>query len=130
MKLIGYTLPRPFAGYSIPISVQSVYLRSFCQARGFDYALPVTEFYTPKNYSALSGILGQNVEGMVCISVFIFEELLSCPSVLERFLGRSDITIWCPLENESGDPRYILERIIEFKKLNRLSNRQSRGASG
>lgn len=58
----GYVTSRPFGGYSIPVPVQSLVLRDYCQRKGFVYVLPANENCFPHSYLVLEGMI-QNLGG-------------------------------------------------------------------
>lgn len=53
----GYVTSRPFGGYAIPVPVQSLVLRDYCQRKGFVYVLPVNENSFPHSYLVLEGMI-------------------------------------------------------------------------
>jgi sporadic carbohydrate cluster protein (TIGR04323 family) len=67
----GYVTSRPFGGYAIPVPVQSLVLRDYCQRKGLLYVLPVNENAFPHSYLVLEGMI-QNLhefEGVVMCSM-------------------------------------------------------------
>lgn len=122
LNFFGYTVPRRFGTYAIPISIQSSYLRQFAASHGANFVLPITEFYMPRNYTGLLKIISsQEVKNIVCVSIFVFDGLHYSKSVCDRFLARSDIRVWCALENEVASPSNTLCKLQNFLSLNRLS---------
>ena len=76
MTTISYTMPRPFAGYSIPIPVQSCYMRDYCNRNSLPYPLPVTEFCIRNCFNALNTIVSTHKSvDLLVTSIFIFDEL-------------------------------------------------------
>lgn len=55
--LRGYVTSRGFGGYSIPVPVQSLVLRDYCQRSGMLYVLPVNENIFPHSYMVLEGMI-------------------------------------------------------------------------
>ena len=53
----GYVTSRPFGGYSVPVPVQSLVLREYCQRKNFQYVLPVNENMFPHSYLVLEGLI-------------------------------------------------------------------------
>ena len=53
----GYVTSRPFGGYIIPVPVQSLVLRDYCQRKGYVYVLPVNENSFPHSYLVLEGMI-------------------------------------------------------------------------
>jgi len=122
LKFFGYTVPRRFGTYSIPISIQSAYLRHFAAGHGAQFALPITEFYIPGNYTGLLRLISSpDVKHIVCVSIYVFDGLSSCKAVNNQFIGREDIKVWCALENEVSSPSGTLSRLEHFRSLVKYS---------
>ena len=66
----GYVTSRGFGGYAIPVPVQSLVLRDYCQRKSYVYVLPVNENNFPHSYLVLEGMI-QNLgdfEGVLMCS--------------------------------------------------------------
>jgi sporadic carbohydrate cluster protein (TIGR04323 family) len=72
----GYVTSRPFGGYSIPVPVQSLVLRDYCQRKGFVYVLPVNENIFPHSYLVLEGMIGDlsRFEGVLMCSMHMLPQ--------------------------------------------------------
>jgi len=78
MAIITYTMPRPFGSYSIPIAIQSCYIRDYCSRHNIEFNLPVTEICKKSCFDSLKAEiakLGNNKHQLIVASIFIFEEL-------------------------------------------------------
>jgi len=66
----GYVTSRPFGQYCIPVPLQSLALRDYCQRMGLLYVLPVNENIFPHSYMVLEGMIKDlsNYEGIVMYS--------------------------------------------------------------
>jgi len=67
----GYVTSRGFGQYRIPVPIQSLALRDYCQRNGLLYVLPVNENIFPNSYMVLEGMI-QNLsdfEGVVMCSM-------------------------------------------------------------
>jgi len=53
----GYTTPRPFSGFQIPIPLQSLSIRRYCEDRGLVFNHHVVENISPKTYFVLERIV-------------------------------------------------------------------------
>jgi len=53
----GYTTPRPFSGFQIPISLQSLSIRRYCEDHGLTFNHHVVENISPKTYFVLERIV-------------------------------------------------------------------------
>src|SRR5260221_292807 len=73
----GYVTSRPFGGYVIPVPVQSLVLRDYCQRKGYVYVLPVNENSFPHSYLVLEGMI-QNLSdfsGVLMCSMHMLPQL-------------------------------------------------------
>ena len=78
MKYLTYTMPRKFGGYSIPIAMQSCFIKSYCSARSIPFALPLTECAFPDSFSAMHNFICNTTSNDVTIiaaSIFVFKGL-------------------------------------------------------
>lgn len=53
----GYTTPRPFSGFQIPIPLQSLSIRRYCEDRGLVFNHHVVENISPKTYFVLERVV-------------------------------------------------------------------------
>jgi sporadic carbohydrate cluster protein (TIGR04323 family) len=87
----GYVTSRPFGGYSIPVPVQSLVLRDYCQRKDFVYVLPVNENIFPHSYLVLEGMI-QNLaafEGVLMCSMHMMPQRASRRrAVFDAILGQ------------------------------------------
>ena len=72
----GYVTSRPFGGYSIPVPVQGLVLRDYCQRKGLVYVLPVNENIFPHSYLVLEGMIRSlsDFEGMLMCSMHMLPQ--------------------------------------------------------
>ena len=78
MAIVTYTMPRPFASYSIPIAIQSCYIRDFCARNNIEFKLPITEMCKKSCFESLKGEIAKldnNNHKLIVTSVFVFDEL-------------------------------------------------------
>lgn len=64
-----YILPRPFSGFNIPISVQSVYLKDYSLRNNFTFSLPIVEMTTSNSFIKLESILNTGDKNNFDISI-------------------------------------------------------------
>ena len=101
--LTTYTLPRPFYGYNIPISIQSAYLRDYASRQGFRFSLPVTEIVTTNSYVMLRGIFsseGDHLTDLAVVSGFVFplSDRGTMTALFSEFITRQDVKFHLVLE--------------------------------
>lgn len=53
----GYASPRPFSGFQVPIPMQSMFIRRYCEERGFTFNHHVVENITPDSYLVLERLV-------------------------------------------------------------------------
>jgi len=69
--LRGYVISRSFGGFSIPVPLQSLALRDYCQRKDFLYILPANENCFPHSYMILESVIQDLTEfaGIILYSV-------------------------------------------------------------
>ena len=69
----GYVFAREFGGAKVPIPMQSLALRDYCQRKGYIYKLHQGENIFPHSYLVLDGIINhlKDLEGLLMCSMFI-----------------------------------------------------------
>jgi sporadic carbohydrate cluster protein (TIGR04323 family) len=72
----GYVTSRGFGDYRIPVPIQSLALRDYCQRNNFTYVLPVNENIFPHSYMVLEGMIQDlsDYEGIVMCSMQMMPE--------------------------------------------------------
>lgn len=53
----GYTTPRAFSGFQVPITLQSLAIRRYCEDRGFLFNIHANENITPDSYLVLKSVI-------------------------------------------------------------------------
>ena len=120
MKIVSYTMPRPFSGYAIPIAIQSVYLRDYCNRNNFTYPLPITEFCIKNSFHSLNYIIDSSPEiEIFVVSIFVFSELdLSIWPTIS--MASSQVKIRAILENKSCTLEEALIYLNDILSVRRL----------
>ena len=72
----GYVSSRDFGGLRIPVPVQALVLRDWCQRNGKIYKLHLNENSFPHSYMVLEGMVRNldGLEGMLMVSMFMLPE--------------------------------------------------------
>jgi sporadic carbohydrate cluster protein (TIGR04323 family) len=75
----GYVTCREFGGLTIPVPVQSMLLRQYCQMNNYVYKLHLNENIFPHSYMVLDGIVENLVdfEGLVMCSIYMLPKKAS-----------------------------------------------------
>ncbi len=99
----GYVTSRPFGGYVIPVPVQSLVLRDYCQRKGYVYVLPVNENSFPHSYLVLEGMI-QNLSD--------FSGVLMCSMHMLPQLSARRRAIFDTILRQGGSVHLVLEGIV------------------
>lgn len=67
--LRGYVTSRAFGGFSIPVPLQSLALRDYCQRRSVMYVLPVNENCFPHSYMVIESLV-RDLKGYIGIVLY------------------------------------------------------------
>ncbi len=88
----GYVTPRTFGGFSIPVPVQNLVLRDYCERKGLLFKLPLNENMFPHSYMVLESILRNlaGVQGIVACSYFMLPEQPARRARMYEVLFRAD----------------------------------------
>jgi sporadic carbohydrate cluster protein (TIGR04323 family) len=72
----GYVSSREFGGLRIPVPVQALVLRDWCQRNGKIYKLHLNENSFPHSYMVLEGMVRNldGLEGMLMVSMFMLPQ--------------------------------------------------------
>jgi sporadic carbohydrate cluster protein (TIGR04323 family) len=107
----GYVTCREFGGLIIPVPVQSLLLRDYCQKKGFKYKLHLNENIFPQSYMVLEGIAENMAD---------FEGLIMCSMyMLPKKATRREI-IFKKIFKENASVHFVLEDIV-IKNLEELA---------
>jgi len=69
----GYVTSRSFGGLTVPVPIQSLTLRDYCNRKGYIYKLHLNENIFPHSYMVLDGIAvdTSSFEGILMCSMFM-----------------------------------------------------------
>lgn len=125
-KFLTYALPREFFGMSIPIPIQSAYLRDYASRSKLNFHLPVTEVCFGNSYYSLSNLFRIIEDGdhfgavsILCLPLF---EIATLTEMLDLLEGKS-IQFHFPLEGFLGSNEKIMDWREKFIMLRKLSNK-------
>ena len=121
--LRGYVSSRPFGKYCIPVPLQSLALRDYCQRNNFIYVLPVNENIFPHSYMVLEGMTKglSDYQGVVMYSLHMLPQREERRRAFYKQILDQGCELHIVLEglviaNEGG-----VEQIEELVKLNQIS---------
>jgi len=121
----GYVTPRSFGGLSIPVPVQNLVMRDYCQRKGLLFKLPFNENIFPQSYMVLEGILRNlaGVRGIVSCSYFMLPEQPARRARLYEMLFRAGAEFHFAMEEvvvaRLADTEAIEEILTVYRTLQR-----------
>ena len=129
MTHLTYVHSRPFGPYTIPISVQSTFLKSYCESNLITYSLPVTEYTIPFCYFSLVRLLedqpcSTNEIVLLVTSMYIFQELSDSMSAYQ-LLSMNNIAICCVLERFTSDIDGVMSQLEQTAYYDNLASQSA-----
>jgi sporadic carbohydrate cluster protein (TIGR04323 family) len=121
----GYVTSRPFGQYCIPVPLQSLALRDYCQRINALYVLPVNENIFPNSYMVLEGMIQDlgDYEGIVMYSMHMLPQRAERRRrIFERILGQGS-SMHIVLESLVVSGPHDVEKVEELIQLNQISAR-------
>jgi sporadic carbohydrate cluster protein (TIGR04323 family) len=118
----GYVTSRPFGGYAIPVPVQSLVLREYCQRKNLIYVLQASENSFPHSYLVLEGMVQDlsDFEGILMCSMHMLPQRAERRrDVFEKVLGQH-CSLHLILEGfviERPEDAERLEELIRFARI-------------
>jgi sporadic carbohydrate cluster protein (TIGR04323 family) len=122
----GYVTSRGFGGYRIPVPVQSLVLRDYCQRHKFVYVLPSNENIFPHSYMVLEGLIDalSKYEGVVMCSMHMLPEKPSRRREICSQIINQGAVLHLALEERAirtNDDIDKLEELLSFYRLTQLT---------
>lgn len=99
----GYVTSREFGGARIPVPVQSLVLRDYCNRKGLLYKLHLNENMFPHSYLVLEGIVRDLSE---------FEGLLMCSMFMLPQRAERRMAIYKKVFGQGAELHLVLEDIV------------------
>ena len=106
MKIIKpYIVPRPFGGFNIPISIQSIYLKDYSLRNKYTFPLPTVEMTTSNSFIKLESMLKSGFHDSLDISIvslFVLpvENMLILEKVFSDYKNNNNIKLHILLEKK------------------------------
>jgi len=97
----GYVSSREFGGLRIPVPVQALVLRDWCQRNGKLYKLHLNENIFPHSYMVLEGMVRNldGLEGVLMCSMFMLPQRRERRTALYREIFRQGVDLCFVLED-------------------------------
>ena len=118
----GYVTSREFGGYCIPVPIQSLVLRDYCQRHNLIYVLPANENIFPHSYMVLESIVHDvsAYEGVVMCSMHMLPRRASRRRSVYNSIIEQGAELHLVLEEriiKSSDDINMLEELLAFYHL-------------
>jgi sporadic carbohydrate cluster protein (TIGR04323 family) len=124
----GYVTSRRFGQYSIPVPLQSLALRDYCQRNNMLYVLPVNENIFPNSYMVLEGMI-QDLTDYSGIVLYSMQMLPQRPERRQQIYDRilqQGCSLHIVLESVVISGPQDVEKIEELLQLNQIAARLPR----
>jgi sporadic carbohydrate cluster protein (TIGR04323 family) len=97
----GYVTSREFGGARIPVPLQSLALRDYCQRKGLIYKLHLNENVFPSSYLVLEGLVSNlgGLQGIVMCSMFMLPQRTERRAAIYRQILGQDAELHLVLED-------------------------------
>lgn len=121
----GYVTSRPFGQYSIPVPLQSLALRDYCQRMGLLYVLPVNENIFPHSYMVLEGMVQSlaDYEGVVMYSMHMLPQRQERRRTIYESILKQGCSLHVVLEGIVVADANDVEKLEELIQLNQIAAR-------
>ena len=121
----GYVTSRPFGQFNIPVPLQSLALRDYCQRNNLLYVLPVNENNFPHSYMVLEGMI-QNLadyEGVVMYSMQMLPQRSERRRAIFKRILDQNCSVHMVLEGIVVNDAADVDKLEELIQLNQLASR-------
>jgi sporadic carbohydrate cluster protein (TIGR04323 family) len=121
----GYVTSRPFGQYNIPVPLQSLALRDYCQRNNTLYVLPVNENAFPHSYMVLEGMIQDlaEYEGIVMYSMHMLPQRPERRRRIYDHILQQGCTLHIVLEGVVVSGPQDVEKLEELLQLNQIAAR-------
>ena len=118
----GYVTCREFGGLRVPVPVQSLLLRDYCQRKQLLYKLHVNENIFPHSYMVLEGLLEtlEGFEGIVMTSVFMLPQRAARRRAIYERIIALGVELHGALEEMIVATRSDVARVEEILRISEL----------
>ncbi|AXK79052.1 hypothetical protein DW352_00065 [Pseudolabrys taiwanensis] len=125
LGLRGYVTSRPFGQYCVPVPLQSLALRDYCQRNNLIYVLPVNENIFPHSYMVLEGMTKglSDYQGIVMYSLHMLPQREERRREFYKKILEQGCELHIVLEGLVISDDQGVEHIEELVQLNQISTK-------
>jgi sporadic carbohydrate cluster protein (TIGR04323 family) len=118
----GYVTCREFGGLTIPVPVQSMLLREYCQKHNYIYKLHLNENIFPHSYMVLEGIVENlsDFEGLLMCSIFMMPKRASRREKIYNKIFSENLSVHFVIEDivcKNLSDSIFIEEILKVQHL-------------
>jgi sporadic carbohydrate cluster protein (TIGR04323 family) len=124
----AYVTPRPFGNYNIPVPLQSLALRDYCQNNNMLFVLPANENIFPRSYMVLEGLIQDlsDYEGILMCSMHMLPKRAERRRQIYTRILEQGCSLHFVFERLTVDGPQAVERIEELLQIDRIVPHLSR----
>ena len=124
----AYVSSRPFGSYNIPVPLQSLALRDYCNNNNMMFVLPVNENIFPHSYMVLEGMIQDlsGYEGVLMCSMHMLPERAERRRQIYSRILEQGCSLHLVFERLMIDSPETVEQVEELVKLNQIVPRLPR----
>jgi sporadic carbohydrate cluster protein (TIGR04323 family) len=121
----GYVTARSFGGFLIPVPLQSLALRDYCNRNGMIYVLPVNENCFQHSYMVLEGMIQDlsAFRGVVMYSMRMLPQRATRRMNVYQKILKQDCSLHLVLEDFVVSSLSDVEKLEEFVLFDQLSTK-------
>ncbi len=130
-ELRGYVTVRQFGGYALPVPIQNLLLRNYCEQNKLSYKLPLVETHLNNNYMYLNETIKKSTkhENIGMCSIYMFPKDNAKYKLLKAEIDRKLLTFHFIFENnivtsEDLDEFYFNSSLRFLKGMNADQQRE------
>ena len=100
-ELQGYVTSRSFGGYCLPVPMQSLLLRNYCEQNNFNYKLPLVETTLANNYMYLNETINKcsDFDHIGMCSIYMFPRDNAKYKLLKKEIDKRSLNFHFIFEN-------------------------------
>ena len=108
-ELQGYVTSRSFGGYCLPVPMQNLLLRNYCEQNNFNYKLPLVETTLANNYMYLNETINKcsDFDHIGMCSIYMFPRDNAKYKLLKKEIDKRSLNFHFIFENTMIRPEEL-----------------------